>query len=438
MFAMRILEQLTMSTVHFHQFLNVVNDWGAFTGVVPYVYGTSLFGLRSLHASNPGGSMPFSELFNTTQHNAYLSKCMKRPPDTETGYPVLFEPMSEFLRRSYRNIVLVYFAAHTPDVLNLDIRSRVENEINHIHGALSDCTSASRKFGMSKYVEDHLATELDLERTHPSSGGPSLEHLDNFDVTRAFCVKRDIKIDLRSLRDFIFNHMPGYNNYSILFISWQGRFTHPLSNSDMMNQCRIPFSQPFHSNFIKNTANKFVRSLDFHGQPYISVHIRFEKLYFFALEHKKNVEAHLGCCMSRLNKLIAAIAHKFDILSDNILLIWDYSPHGSQTCPYGDIKRCSNLAGKYLRKIKAKSSFFDPAKFNAPSHHSVVSLVEAEAVYRGTALVTVGGGSYQTMIATTFVEHHQDGNDPDEATSLHFGHLCSSTEDLHGLNIDCN
>ena len=206
----------------------------------------------------------------------------------------------------------------------------------------------------------------------------------------------------------------------------------------MINQCRIPFSQPFHSDFIINTAKKFVRSLDFRGHPYISVHIRFEKLYFFAFEHNKNVEAHLDCCMSRLNKLIAAISHKFKISSDNVLLIWDYSPHGSQTCPFGDIKKCSDLAGKYLQKIKAKPSFFAPTKFNTSSHHSVVSLVESEALYGGKALVTVGGGSYQKMIATTFVEHHRDGDDPDEANLLHFGHLCSSTEDLHGLKVDCS
>ena len=158
MFAMRILEQLTMSTIHFHQLLNLANDWGAFTGVEPFIYDTSMFGLRSVHDNaDPRSFVPFSKLFNASQHNDYLSRCMKRAPDADTGYPVLFEPMSEFLRRSHRSIVLVYFAAHTPEVLNLNIRSRVESEINRMKGTLSDCTSASRKHGMANYVEDHLA-----------------------------------------------------------------------------------------------------------------------------------------------------------------------------------------------------------------------------------------------------------------------------------------
>lgn len=305
MFAMRILEQLTMSTIHFHQLLNLANDWGAFTGVEPFIYDTSMFGLRSVHDNaDPRSFVPFSKLFNASQHNDYLSRCMKRAPDADTGYPVLFEPMSEFLRRSHRSIVLVYFAAHTPEVLNLNIRSRVESEINRMKGTLSDCTSASRKHGMANYVEDHLAKELDIERAHPSSDRPLSEHLEGFNVTRAFCIKRDIKIELHNLRDFILNHIPGgkSGNFSIIFISWQGRFTHPLAASDdnYINKCRIPFSQPFHTDFIMNTAKQFIQSLNFWGQPYLSVHIRFEKLYFSAFQHQKKVEAYLGCCMSRL------------------------------------------------------------------------------------------------------------------------------------------
>ena len=99
MFSLRGPEQLTMSTAHFHQFLNLVNDWGAFTGVEPFAYGTTMYGLRSIHAGNPEGSVPFSKLFNASIHNDYLSICMKRQPDPETGRPLLFETVTEFLRR---------------------------------------------------------------------------------------------------------------------------------------------------------------------------------------------------------------------------------------------------------------------------------------------------------------------------------------------------
>ena len=89
-----------MSIIHFHQFLNLVNDWN-FTDVEPFAYESTLYGLRSLHSNYPDRSVPFNKIFNTTMHNEYLSKCMKRKPDPLTGYPVLFEPVTEFLHHSY-------------------------------------------------------------------------------------------------------------------------------------------------------------------------------------------------------------------------------------------------------------------------------------------------------------------------------------------------
>ena len=441
MFALRILEQLTMSTAHWHQFLNMVNDWG-FTGVEPFAYGTSLFGLRSLHKQDPLGSVPFKTMFNTSMHNDYLSKCMKRRPDSESGYPILFEPATEFIRRSHRRIVLVYFAAHTPEVLTLAIRSKVENEINKLKGPFSDCTVAARTHGMAKYVEDLLAGELELERRYSLSDVSLPQHLEGFNVTQAFCIKRDIKIQLRNLRDFVLGHLPeGNRNVSVIFISWQGRFTHPLIDSDVknyINNCRLPFSQPFHSNYIKDTAKRFLNSLGFNEQPYLSVHIRFEKLYFYTFEHRKDQDMYLSCCMSRLNSLVDIIIQKFNISTNNVLLNWDYSLHGSLVCPLGEIKKCSDIASNYLNKVKVKRSFFDPNKFNLPSHHSIVSLVEIEALLGGKALVTVGGGSYQATIVETYIEHHRDPGNPTLAEKLHYGHLCIPPgEDLHGLKIEC-
>ena len=436
MFALRILEQLTMSTAHFHQFLNLVHDWG-FTGVEPFAYGTSLFGLRSLHKQDPLGSVPFNTIFNATMHNDYLSKCMKRQPDSE----ILFEPATEFIRRSHRRIVLIYFAAHTPEVLTLAIRSKVENEINKLKGPFSDCTVAARTHGMAKYVEDLLADELELERRYSLSNLSLPQHLESFNVAQSFCIKRDIKIRLRDLRNYVLGHLPeGNRNVSIIFISWQGRFTHPLIDSDVknyINNCRLPFSQPFHSNYIKDTAKRFLNSLGFNEQPYLSVNVRFEKLYFYALEHRKDIHMHLRCCMSRLNSLMDVIIEKFNISTNNILLNWDYSMHGSLTCPFGEIKKCSDIASKYLNKVKAKRSFFDPKKFNLPSHHSIVSLVELETLLGGKTLVTVGGGSYQATLIETYKERHHDPGNPTLADRLHYGHLCIPPEDLHGLKIEC-
>ena len=443
MFPLRIVEQLTMSTAHFHQFLNLVNDWN-FTGVEPFAYGSTMYGLRSLHPDNPAGSVPFNKLFNVTIHNEYLSKCMKRQPDPETGSPILFEPMTEFLRRSYRRLILVFFAAHR-DVLGHNIQGKVENEINEEKGPFTDCTSAAQTHGMFKHVEDLLAKELELERYHPSDGQskPLPKYLENlkFKGVQAFCIKRDIKISLRDLREYVLSHMHrevgSSHKASIIFISWQGRFTHPLADSDVksyINNCRLPFSQPFHNDHVVNTANRFIDSLGFSGQPYLSVHVRFEKLYYFVLAKGKPLDAYLDCCMKRLNSLLSVVAEKFNISMGSILLNWDYSPHGSMECP---IHQCRHVANKHLKKVNARPVFFKPEDFGIPAQPSIISLVEMDALLGGKAVVTVGGGSYQYTLWNTFIEQHRDLDNPDAAANdeLHYGHLCVPDENLHGLTL---
>ena len=437
MLTLRIPEQLTMSSIHFHQFLNLVNDWN-FTGVEPFVYESTMYGLRSLHPRDINGSMPFGLLFNSTKHNAFLSKCMRRQLDPEVGHPVLFEPMSEFLCHSYRRLVLVYFASHE-NTLTCSTQATFERLIKHTHeeNPIVDCTRAAHARGVFNYVETVLMKEMKIEQRFPSSTRPvrRLTHsvIRSFKVVQAFCVKQDILISLKDLKKYILSHINN-NDVSIIFISWQGRFTHPIVDSDIknyINKCRLPFSQPLHSDFVINTAKLYVDSLGFHGAPYLSVHVRFEKLYYFAKSKGKSVNAYLDCCMKRLNSLLSAVMSKLSISKSNILLHWDFSPYGSLNCP---IWWCSYVTNKHLKKIKATPSYFEPKNFGIPVNHGLISLVELHALLGGKALVTVGEGSYQTTIVDTFLEQHHDPSNPEKSKVLHYGHLCIPQEDLHDLS----
>ena len=238
-FTLRIPEQMTMSSIHFHQFLNVINDWN-FTGVEPFVYSdkSTLYGLRSSHANNPKGSIPYNKLYNSTLQNKYLSECMKREADPETGaIPSLFVPMVEFLRSSYRKVVLVHFAGHVgSEVIPFWACWRVDLEVNKQKEPFVDCSSAAEKHGMFIRVEQLLSKEGEIERLHPSMEGwpPLPRQLPKFKVVQAFCIKQGVRISLRDLKTFIFDRVgahkaaDGTNEFSIAFISWQGRFTHPL------------------------------------------------------------------------------------------------------------------------------------------------------------------------------------------------------------------
>ena len=445
MFPLRIPEQLTMSMIHFHQFLNLVNDWN-FTGVEPFTYDSFMFGLRSLHSDDPHGSLPFSKLFDSRRHNEYLSKCMGRQNNAITGNADanLFEPMSEFLRRSYRRFVLVYFAGHgaarttLPCHIQAPLELHVESGLSD--GQFSDCTAISRTYGLFRYVENLLTKEVELERLYPSSN-KSLQLSANLSIFRgvqAFCIKKTTEISLRNLRDYVFRHLnrdSNVHNVSIIFTSWQGRFTHPLIDDDIknyINKCRTTFSQPFHSDFVSEMASRYVDSLGFKGKPYLSVHVRFEKLYLHAKERGKSIDVFLDCCVRRLNSLISLLTVKYDISKENILLNWDYSPYGTIGCP---IWRCGYTTNKYLQEIAARSSYFEPSKFGVSTNRGFISLVEMNALFGGKALITVGEGSYQYTIGETFIDRHRDTSswDPKAASGLHYGSLCMPQENLHEL-----
>ena len=454
MFPLRIPEQMTMSSIHFHQFLNLVNDWN-FTGVEPFVYGTksTLYGLRSSHMKDPKGSIPYNKLYNSTLQNNYLSECMKRQPDPVTGHQILFVPIIDFLRSSYRKLVLVYFAAHAgPEVLPSTTCNRVDREVKRQNDSFIDCSSAAKTHGMSVRVEQLLVREEGIERLYPSvDGSPPLpKRLKHFKVVQAFCIKEGIRLSLRDLKTFIFDQVgahrstDGRNEYSIVFISWQGQFTRPLVESDIknyVNNCRIPWGTPFYSDYVKNTAKRYINSLNFHGQPYLSIHIRFEKLYETMRFNGERSRKYVDCCMKRLNSAISAVMTKFNISKGNAILNWDYSPFGSTECP---ILHCKKLANENLKKVIVKPTYVDPKRLGLPENRGLIALIEMNILYSGKVLLTVGHGSYQKTIIESFVATHQEqyiSEDGISATSasakasrLIYGHICNpDKEDVHEL-----
>jgi hypothetical protein len=330
----------------------------------------------------------------------------------------------------------------------------VEVEMNKQKDPFIDCSSVAKTHGMSLHVEQLLLAEEGIERLYPSMDGsePLPEHLEQFKVVQAFCIKQGITISLRDLKTFIFDRVgahrstDGRNEFSIVFASWQGRFMHPLVKSDVenyINKCRIPFGTPFYSDYVKNVAKRYINSLNFHGQPYLSIHIRFEKLYETMGFNRERSIKYVDCCMKRLNSVISVITTKFNISKGNAVLNWDYSPFGSTVCP---IPLCKQLANENLKKVIVKPTFLDPRKFGLPANRGLIALIEMNILYSGTVLLTVGHGSYQKTIIESFIAIHQEQYTPAEdgfstttsaaynANRLVYGHICDPVkEDVHEL-----
>jgi len=275
MLSLHYAEQLTMATAHYVEFINLVADWNR-TGVIPYIFDSRMFGLR--YFSRATNFTEFSVLINTSVLNTKLSSCLQRAADTDKGRPNLFDTVREFLSNSYRNIVVVYFIKHM-QILPRAIHAAVDSDVKFGNESIKDCTDTAKDKGMSHQVEKLLDQELVLERTDSNSSD------DKFRVIQAFCVKQGTPVSLIQLRDYVLNHIHGSQdargsrkklNVSILFISWQGRFTHTFTDLNVMNKCR--FSADY-SKRVLDFATQFIHSLNLHEASYISVHIRFEHLF---------------------------------------------------------------------------------------------------------------------------------------------------------------
>lgn len=420
-----------MCTIHFHQFLNIVNDWNL-TGVEPFVYNSDMFGLRSL-VPYASVAYAFGRLFNSSQHNDYLSNCMNRSQDLEYGRPMLFEPMVEFLKRSYRNLVVIHFMWYWNTLKNRHWRVPMEESLKNNSDTFIDCTAEARQHGLAEEVENAMKDEIRIERIQFPHSLP--HQVANFEVAHTFCIKKRVKISLQDLKQYVLGHTNNADGMSIVFLHWQGRFTQPLVPTDVsnyINNCRIPLSKPFHNDKVLKTSASFINSLGLKGMPYLSVHIRFEKVYMYAQSKHYPLEKYMSCCMRRLNHLLGRLREKFNLPRNRTLLIWDYSPYGSHTCP---LKNCKKETAVFVKMINATATHFDPKAFNIPLHPGLISLIESQSLYGGQVLVTVGLGSYQATIVETFIEHHRDPNDPLKAEELHYGHLCIPPEELHGMEL---
>ena len=425
MLSFHYAEQLTMATAHYIQFINLVAGWNL-TGVEPYVYTSRMFGLRYFEPTT--NFYKYSLFLNTSSLNSELSDCLERATDAEKGRPVLFDSISEFMGRSYRNIVIVYFIKHMT-ILSKEIHEAVDRNIMFGDQPIKDCTETASDKGMSKEVEGKLAQEFALVRNESKFSW--LPHVtDDFKVVQAFCVEKTTPISLVQLRDYVLSHIRQDTSgnklqVSIMFISWQGRFTHTFKDLHTMNKCRPLPSEIIYSNKVLDTTHQFIHSLSLRKSSYISVHVRFAKLF---LRHKIDSDNFYECCMKKLKVLVGMVQQRYGITSDGVLFIQDFGTYGTDACRFNGLYLAHNLciekSTKLVSQLNMTLAKFDPVEFGAPINSGFASLVEAASLFWGRSLITVGEGSYQHSLINRFIEQHRDPGNPKAANKLHYHLQC--------------
>ena len=184
MLSLHYAEQLTMSTAHYIQFLNLVAGWN-FTGVEPYIYKSRMFGLLQTSKVN----VKFGLLLNMSTLNSELCTCLKGHQSVKEKPALkLFDSMNEFLNHSYRSIAIVYFIKHM-HIFPKEIHDGMDYGVKFGKEPVVDCTSIARTKGLSEAVEITLNQNLYTSMSEDLHTSQSFNKLE-FYVQQAFCVHK--------------------------------------------------------------------------------------------------------------------------------------------------------------------------------------------------------------------------------------------------------
>ena len=150
---------------------------------------------------------------------------------------------------------------------------------------------------------------------------------------------------------------------------------------------------------IKMNAAKFLESIKV-PFPYISVHIRTEKL----AQMNTQINGYTDCCLNMLDNLITLLKNKYPNVNSTIA-ITDVGKYGSMSC-YGN-KVCLKHA-KYIQSRLTSMGLalvsFDPKVTGGSENSAYVSLVEMNMLAMGDLLIVMGKGSFKGRIISEFLQ----------------------------------
>ena len=426
--ALYVLEQLTMSSAHYISLLNLAHSW-KLTGVEPTICHSRMYGLPGISSlcnqqyavseveTINSVEIEYSRLYNLSLLNSELNKCLNNmdadryqrecDPSDPSSCRVI-ESLDDFIHSSHRDIVLVHFvhgiggSASRMTFLPPDVMQRFGERITFpVGNPIINCTQLARETGLMSVIEQMLNK---LASKQPV-----------FTVKRAICINIDRTkqgLDAIHLKNAVLQSVP---NVSVVFTKWQNRGIIG-EGSSVLSRCKV--SPIHHSGEVIAASKRYLSSMNV-KQPFLSVHLRLERLY----QCEDLIPGYTNCCVERISSLISKVLHKYGINKKDVLIIKDYGQYGTDSCTY---KRkyvahsiCMNLTRDFFTNVQKygySPSEFLPADFNGvPDNSAFVSLVEAGAILSGSVLIASGFGSYQGTVIKQFI----GSNDP-AVTFKHF------------------
>lgn len=178
------------------------------------------------------------------------------------------------------------------------------------------------------------------------------------------------------------------------------------SLSDFRKCTELPFP---HSQMVISTARTYLFEAIQIKRPFISVHIRTERLAKGRNFGKLRAD-FLKCTLRQLAKVLAAIKYKTPGV--DMLICTDYDEgflSGTDSCPPGF---CQDSARYLHDMIKTEFGWnvtkFDPTVLNSPKNAAFASLVEMNMLSMGDYLILVGHGNFQQQLLGLYLTQDKE------------------------------
>jgi len=361
--------------------------------VAPFLLRSRFYGVPDLIPSTeiPGEFLPLETVFDLGKLNETLNSY-------SGSYLVDFE---NFIHYAPREIVIVdqlrgYFTEREFKLDELQL-TRIYNMMKQTKIKAFDCANFV-KWNHSFFNKTHL-----MLRRHARLFGK-----EEFRIIEYICILADEDVttsDIKFLigtepRTIVFTEYRGctYNTCNTLSpartigVTQRNRILYHSNNLKSIPPTKLIIS--LYNAAIKQTALQFLQRMQI-GDPFVSLHIRIEKLQRIDQVFNK----HTKCCLNILQKLLSELRKQY---VDRVLMITDMSEFGSDSC--ADLN-CL----KYVRKFRESLSrmglvqrSFDPLVTNSSKSSAFASLVEMHILAMGDHLIVMGAGSFKYQVITQF------------------------------------
>ena len=159
---------------------------------------------------------------------------------------------------------------------------------------------------------------------------------------------------------------------------------------------RLPYNDA-----IKVDAKRYLQNKKI-SNPYISIHIRTEKLAQVSAAQRN--DGYTDCCLSILDGVIRSLKDKYPSAVNRTVTITDVGKYGSNSCRTQKCLRHAKDVQSRLSSMGLTLASFDPAVTGSSKNPAYVSLVEMNMLAMGDLLIVMGKGSFKNQIISEFLQ----------------------------------